>query len=184
MSRLVSRQTAAPLVRRFLDRFWKLLENDSVRPFIPLYYAPWLTWAILATFWLPPVSIIQTAMGPGVYTLWMWVTIPGTLAPMIGLAMRHGGSTTADITRPLLFADWMGLILQATGHAVMCTLLVLLEIAAISGAIDYKRGQGLYAGMTILVCFLLSSYMIGTAWLSASCLRKLWKGEQLNRGAP
>jgi hypothetical protein len=73
--------------------------------------------------------------------------------------------------------------MQATGHAVMCVLLVLFEISAVTGALDYKVTQGLYAGMTILCAFLLSSYMLGTALLSMQCLRKMWKGEQLGRGA-
>jgi hypothetical protein len=170
--------------RGFWAQFWELLEDDSVRRFVPVYYAPWLTWAIFATFWFPPVGIIQEAMGHTVYTLWVWITIPGTLAPMIGLVLRHGGSSFADMTKPLLLQDWMGLVMQATGHAVMCVMLVLLEYSAIVGAIDYMTTQGLYAGMTILVAFLLSSYMIGTFWLSMQCLRKLWKGEQLQRSSP
>lgn len=163
-------------------RFWELIENDSVRPFISMYYMPWLVWAVLATFWFPPVSIIETAMGHQVYVAWVWVTIPGTLAPMVGMALRHGGSPYAAIATPLLFADWMGLVMQATGHAVMCVLLVLFEYSAIVGVLDYMKDQGLYAGMTILVAFLLSSYMLGTGLLSAQCLRKMWKGEQLARG--
>lgn len=169
--------------RGFWDRFWELLENDSVRPFVSMYYAPWLVWAILATFWFPPVSIIQTAMGHQVYVLWVWVTIPGTIAPMVGLALRHGGSSVAGMTRPLLFQDWMGLVMQATGHAVMCVLLVLFEISAVTGALDSITNKGVWAGMTILVAFLLSSYMLGTALLSMQCLRKMWKGEQLRLAA-
>jgi len=167
--------------RGFWDRFWELLENDSVRPFVSLYYIPWLVWAILAVFWFPPVTLIESAMGHQVYVLWVWVTIPGTIAPMVGLALRRGGSSVAAMTRPLLFQDWMGLVMQATGHAVMCVLLVLFEISAVTGALDYKVTQGLYAGMTILCAFLLSSYMFGTALLSMQCLRKMWKGEQLAR---
>lgn len=167
-----------------LTRFWELVENDSVRPFVSLYYAPWLTWAVFATFWFPPVTIIETAMGHQVYVLWVWTTIPGTLAPMIGLAIRHGGSSVEEMTRPLLFQDWMGLVMQATGHAVMCVLLVLFEISAVTGALDSIETRGVYAGMTILVAFLLASYMIGTALLSMQCLRKMWKGEQLRLVAP
>lgn len=168
-------------IRSAWAKFWELLENDSVRPFVSMYYAPWLVWAVLAVFWFPPVTIIETVMGHQVYVAWVWLAIPGTLAPMIGMALRHGGSAYEDMTRPLLFADWMGLWMQATGHAVMCVLLVLFEYSAITGALDYKATQGLYAGMTILVAFLLSSYMLGTALLSAQCLRKIWKGEQLAR---
>jgi hypothetical protein len=168
--------------RGFWDRFWELLENDSVRPFVSMYYAPWLVWAILATFWFPPVTLIQTAMGAQVYTLWVWVTIPGTIAPMVGLALRHGGSSVANMTTPLLFQDWMGLVMQATGHAASCVLLILLEYSLVQGAVHYWDDQGTYAGVTILFAFLLSAYMFGTGWLAAQCLRKIQKGEQLKRG--
>jgi hypothetical protein len=168
-------------LRLVLSKFWTLLENDSVRPFISLYYIPWLAWAVLATFLFPPVTIIETAMGHGVYVLWVWATIPGTAAPMVGLAMRHGGSSVADISTRLLFRDWMGLWLQAVGHAVVCVLLILFEVSAVIGAMDYAETQGKTAGMTILVTFLLSAYTVGTALLSMQCLRKLWKGEQLRR---
>jgi hypothetical protein len=63
----------------------------------------------------------------------------------------------------------------------MCVLLILFEISAVSGAITYWQSEGVYAGMTILIAFLLSSYMFGTAILSLQCLRKIQKGEQLKR---
>lgn len=167
--------------RRLVARFWDFVEDDSVRGFIPLYYTPWLIWAIFATFLFPPVSILQEAMGHGVYVAWVWITIPGAIAPLVGLAMRHGGSDIDDMGDLLLFRDWMGLCLQATGHAVMCVLLILFEYSAILGAMAYWKSEGVYAGMTILVAFLLSSYMFGTAVLSLQCLRKIHKGEQLKR---
>lgn len=172
-----------PHRRSLLARFWEFVENDSVRNFIPLYYLPWLVWAAFATFLFPPVSILQEAMGHVWYVAWVWITIPGAIGPLLGLAMRHGGSDIDDMSQPLLFRDWMGLVLQGTGHAVMCVLLVLFEISAVSGAVDYWQHQGLYAGMTILVAFLLSSYMFGTFILSLQAIRKIHKGEQLKRNA-
>lgn len=166
-----------------IDRFWKLVEDDSVRRFIPIYYTPWLVWAIFATFLFPPVGILETAMGHLVYVAWVWITIPGAAIPMIGLVMRHGGADIHKMTTPLLLRDWMGLVMQATGHAVMCVLLILFEYSAAIGAVNYMATQGGYAGMTILVAFLLSSYMFGTALLSMQCLRKMWKGEQLRLAA-
>jgi hypothetical protein len=65
----------------------------------------------------------------------------------------------------------------------MCVLLILFEISAVRGALDYWNTQATYAGMTILVAHLLSAYMLGTALLSMQCLRKVWKGEQLRQAA-
>lgn len=169
-------------MKGFWDRFWELIESDSVRPFISLYYTPWLAWAILATFWFPPVSIIQESMGHAGYVGWVWATIPATLVPMIGLAMRHGGSSVEDMTTPLLVRDWFGLFLQWGGHACACVLLVLFEISAVMGALNYE-GPSPYAGMTIFVAFLLSAYTLGTGLLSVQCLRKIWKAEELKRKA-
>jgi hypothetical protein len=173
--------TVKNALRSAAARFWSLVDSDSVRPFVSMYYIPWLLWALLATFLFPPVAIIETTMGHTVYVAWTWIAIPGTLASMAGLAMRHGGGDIHDMTTPLLLRDFMGLVLQATGHAVMCILLLLFEICAVAGVIDYKATQGVYAGMTILVAFLLSSYMVGTALLSLNSLRKLYKGEQFKR---
>lgn len=170
-------------IRPLVTRFWALLDNDSVRPFISLYYIPWLIWSMFATVVLPPVTVLEAAMGHSVYDAWVWLTIPGTLFPMVGLGLRHGGSSVAHISTPLLFQDWMGLWMQATGHACMCILLLLFEISAVQGAIDYMAQQGVYAGMTIFVASILSSYVLGTFLLSMQCLRKIWKGEQLKAAA-
>lgn len=167
--------------RPLFRRFWEFVEDDSVRNFIPLYYLPWLLWAIFATFLFPPVSILQDAMGHNAYIAWVWMTIPGAVGPLVGLMMRHGGSDIANMSTPLLLRDWMGLVLQGTGHAMMCVLLILFEISAVEGAINYMQTEGLYAGMTILVAFLLSSYMFGTFVLSLQAVRKIQKGKQLKR---
>jgi hypothetical protein len=162
-------------------RLLTLLDNDSVRPFVPMYYVPWLTWAILATFWFPPVSVLETGMGHSVYVLWVWLTIPFTLAPMIGLLMRHGGTTYDEIKTPLLLSDWMGLFMQAAGHACMSVLLFLFEYAAVKGALEIMSTDPETAGLILFVAFVLSSYVLGTALLSMQCLRKVHKGEQLRR---
>jgi len=109
------------------------------------------------------------------------------LADLTGWTVRRrvrqhdGDSDIDDMSELLLFRDWMGLCLQATGHAVMCVLLILFEYSATRGAIAYWRAEGVYAGMTILIAFLLSSYMFGTAVLALQCWRKIQKGEQLKR---
>lgn len=165
------------------SRFWSLIQSDSVRPFISLFYAPWLMWALLAAFVFPPVQIIQEQMGHGVYVAWVWISIPGTLAPIIGLQMRHGGASIEEMNSPLLFRDWMGLFLQWGGHSCMCVLLILFEVSATLAALNYS-GPNNYAGVTIFAAFLLSAYMFGTALLAVQCLRKIWRGEELRTSEP
>lgn len=163
-----------PLVRL---KAWLLnkLDNDSVRPWVPAYNSAWLAWAILATFWLPPVATIHQAMGPDAYTLWVWMAIPANLGPIVGLAMRHGGSSVGSISKPLLFADWMGLFLQSGGHAIAHVLLIMFEISVIITVLTYD-GPAVYAGMTIFTGFMLLPWTGGVAFLCAQCLRKVQRG--------
>lgn len=165
---------------RLVALIWQIIESDSVRPFIPLYYIPWLIWGILATTVFPPIAIIEETMGHPGYVLWVWSTICGTSAAVTGLLMRHGGEALISMSKPLLARDWMGLCLQCGGHSCMCVLLILFEISAITAVLD-RSAEGTYAGMTLFAAFVLSSYLIGTGLLALQCLRKLWMGEQLKR---
>jgi hypothetical protein len=171
-----------PLGTRIKTWWIEALDNDSVRPWVPMYYYPWLAWAILATFWLPPVSIIEEGMGSVIYMAWVVLAIPGTIGPIMGLRMRHGGSTIQSMSILLLLRDWMGLIFQAGGHAISCILLVMFEIAACMGAWNYV-GPRPYAGLTIFAAVMLLPWTTGTAILCAQCLRKIQRGLQLERGA-
>lgn len=172
---------------RLVDRLraWWIdkLESDSVRPWVPMYCAAWLIWALLATFLFPPVSTIEQAMGSEAYWLWVWMAIPGNIGPIIGLQMRHGGSALQSISTPLLLRDWMGLFFQAGGHAICCLLLIQFEISVIIAAATYE-GPAAYAGMTIFAGVMLSPWTGGTFILCAQTLRKLQKGLRLERGAP
>lgn len=161
-----------PLVRL---KAWLLnkLDSDSVRPWVPMYYWPWFVWAILATFWLPPVTLIQEGMDSKLaYTLWVWAAIPGTFGPIMGLWMRHGGSSLQALPKLLLLRDWMGLIFQAGGHAICCVLLIMFEISAWIGVANYSGPQP-YAGLTVFAAVMLTPWMLGTATLCAQCVRKL-----------
>lgn len=164
-----------------LKSWWlNKLDNDSVRSWVPDYCATWLTWAILATFWLPPIQTICDAMSPAAYSVWVWLSIPANLMPVIGLKMRHGGSSVQAMTTPLLAADWFGLFLQAAGHALAHVLLVMFEVSVVIAAVTYD-GPAVYAGMTIFAGAMLSPWMRGTLLLSAQCLRKVQKGLWLER---
>jgi hypothetical protein len=163
-------------------KLWWLnrLDSDSVRDFIAPYCSAWLAWAILATFWFPPISTISESMGLTTYYLWVWAAIPANLAPIIGLWMRHGGAAIAEMSNRLLFRDWMGLIFQATGHATCFILLVLFEVSAWTGAYAYD-GPLLYAGMTIFAGMMLIPWTCAVALLCAQCIRKIQIGMRLDR---
>jgi hypothetical protein len=151
------------------------LDNDSVRQWVPPYCAAWLTWALLATFWLPAVPTIEPIMGHLAYVLWVWLAIPGNLFPTIGLWMRHGGSAVGDMSNRLLFRDWMGLILQATGHAACHVLLVMFQISAWVAVANYT-GPSAYAGMTLFCAIMLTPWTFGVLLLCAQCVRKIQRG--------
>lgn len=166
-----------------LKLWWlETLDTDSVRKWVPPYCTIWLTWAILATLVFPPVPTIHESMGPAAYWVWVVVAIPANLAPMVGLKMRHGGSAIQDMSDRLLFRDWMGLILQATGHAVCHVLMLMFEIAAWIAVWNYD-GPNAYAGLTIFTASLLLAWTGGTAILCAQCVRKIQRGLRIEREA-
>lgn len=167
------------MLTAWLKAWWiTTLEEDSVRRWIPPYCTIWLTWAILAVLVFPPVPTIYQQMGAGTYWAWVWIAIPANLFPIVGLWMRHSGSTVADMSNRLLFRDWMGLILQATGHFVCHVLLLMFEIAAWMAVADYD-GPNSYAGLTVFAASMLLAWTSGTLILCAQCIRKIQRGRQL-----
>lgn len=168
-----------PTLADRLKIWWlKKLDNDSVRQWVPHYNAAWLSWALLATFLLPPVPTVYEAMGPPAYWMWVWFAIIANSTPMIGLWMRHGGSSFQAMTTKLLKQDWYGLYLQAAGHALAHVLLLMFEVSAIITVFTYD-GPALYAGLTVFVAFMLAPWCEGTLLLCAQCLRKVQRGFQL-----
>lgn len=170
----------ATLVDRLRHWLIDALEADSVRRWVTPYCTIWLTWALLAIAVFPPVATISESMGAGAYWAWVIVAVPANIAPMVGLKMRHGGSTVQDMSDRLLFRDWMGLVLQATGHAVCHILLVMFEIAAWIAVWRYN-GPNAYAGLTIFTASMLLAWTGGTALLCAQCVRKIQRGVQRER---
>lgn len=154
------------------------LDEDSVRRWVPPYCTIWLTWAMLAILVFPPVPTIYDSMGTAAYWLWVWIAIPANAFPMIGLWMRAGGSAVNRMSDRLLFRDWMGLILQATGHAVCHVLMVMFQIAAWIAVWNYD-GPNEYAGLTIFTASLLLAWTGGTALLCAQSIRKIQRGMQI-----
>lgn len=167
----------------WLKAWWlETLDTDSVRKWVPPYCSIWLVLALLQTFLFPPVPSLYEQMGPVAYWLWVWIAIPANLAPMVGLWMRHGGSDIKDMPKGLLFRDWMGLVLQATGHAVCHVLLLMFEVSAWIAVWNYD-GPNTYAGLTIWAAGMLLAWTGGTAMLCAQCIRKIQRGLRLEEKA-
>lgn len=163
-------------------KIWWLnkLDNDSVRQWVPHYNAAWLSWALLATFLLPAVPTVSESMGLPAYTMWVWLAIPANSLPVIGLWMRHGGSSIQTMSNRLLIRDWYGLFLQAAGHALAHVLLLMFEISAIITIFTYD-GPNIYAGLTVFAAFMLAPWTEGTLLLCAQCLRKVQRGMQIEK---
>ena len=175
---------AHPPVASLADRlkhWWlKKLDSDSVREFVPHYNAAWLTWAVLALFFLPAVPTVSQSMGISAYWVWTGLAIPANALPIIGLRMRHGGSAVQDMSTRLLMRDWYGLFFQAAGHALACFLLLMFEISAVITVFTYD-GPNTYAGLTVFAAFMLWPWTEGTLILCAQSLRKVQRGLQLER---
>lgn len=152
-----------------LARVLALIDSDSVRPFIWLYYLPFLGWGLYGTFIAEPIALIINEMGALAYNLWVWAPIPATTVALFGLYLRHGGSAAEEINHALLRRDYLGLWMQFGGHACMGIVLMIYEVTGIAGA---------YWGQPVISIFLISSYLIGVMLLAAQCLRKIWRGSR------
>lgn len=152
--------------------FWSLLDSENVRLFVWPYYMSLLTWGIYAAVWAQGITIVEPEMGHTVYVAWVWAHITGTLSVMIGLLLREGGKTLAEMTTFMLFRDWVGLWMQLGGHFCMGLVLIAYEVSGVRGA---YFGQGVYS------LFLVPPYIIGCTFLCLQTGRKLWRAEALNR---
>lgn len=162
-----------------LRGWWReTLESDSVRKWIPSYCAVWLGWALFALFILPPVPSLEEVLGHPAYLAWVVMAIPANFGVIAGLWMRQGGAAVADMTTPLLFRDWMGLISQATGHIVCHLLMIEFQITAWIAVYTYD-GPNTYAGLTIFAATLLLPWTFGTLLLFLQCLLKIQRGKAL-----
>ena len=165
--------------------FWDLVDGDSVRPFVWVYYAPLLAFGVvaIAAVWLCTASIQPVALA----VLWVWVQVPATLSAMVGLALRRGGTPVAQMSTLLLFRDWMGLFMQFGGHACMAVVLIAFELVA--GSIVALGPAGIAAGaLGVIIWWIIlfamaaiSSYVIGCTLLSLQVARKVKRGIQLRR---
>lgn len=156
----------------FWYQFWRAIDSDSVRVFIPFYYLFLLIASLYLGLFAYPIDLIVRPMGQLVYNAWVWLQLPATTMALGGLWLRHGGSAVADISNRLLFRDWMGLWMQLGGHACMCLVLTTFVLTAIVGAV---WGQPIYGPIGYI------AFVIGTFVLSLQCARKLRRGFQIER---
>lgn len=168
----------AERIRRIWAKFWKLVDSNSVRHYIWVYYIPLFAFGVYATIWLP-VNMVEPMLGHFWANAWAWVQIPATLCAMGGLLLRHGDVDTADMTPLRSRADWLGLCMQAGGHFCMCSV--------IAGGQVIMWSQFNNPSIWIWVAFAAffgTSYVVGTALLSLQCVRKVLKGLELQRAVP
>jgi hypothetical protein len=162
-----------------LKAWWfKVLRNESVRSFISPYCVVWLLFAVPATFVLPPIKTFSDIMGMDGYLFWVWAAIPANAAPIVGLAMRHGGQNITDMSVRLLFRDWMGLIMQILGHSVCFLLLVWFEVTAWIAVLTYE-GPNEWAGVTYFCAIMLIAWTGGVFILCAQCVAKVKRGIEI-----
>jgi hypothetical protein len=166
-------------LRNAWAEFWNLVDGDSVRPFIMLYYVPLLAFGVLAVVLLPADFANVLAF------LWIWVQIPATSSAMVGLWLRRGGTPVVDMSNLMLFRDWCGLVMQLGGHACMSVVLLAFELVAWDVARQVAATPGALAvllwWLIVFAMFAISSYVIGCTLLSLQVARKIWRGIQLRR---
>lgn len=172
-------------IRGIWTKFWDLVDGDSVRPFIWLYYIPLLAFGVAAIVVVAMLHIMSIPSAP-LAALWIWVQVPATCSAMAGLALRHGGTPVDEMTTLLLFRDWLGLFMQFGGHACMGVVLLAFELVAYDVA-----GQAMAAVPGLLGVLLwwiilfamaaISSYVIGCTLLSLQVARKILRGIELRR---
>jgi hypothetical protein len=162
-------------LRRAVSRFWELLDSETVRLFVWPFYLALLAFGVYAVLWLNPINALSGSMGVFHYKLWVFAQIVGTGTVLSGLVMRHGGKSLTQMTTPLLFFDWMGLVFQMFGHLCMFWVLLDFEIYA---ARTIVWGQDV---LRIYAIFALCPYVLGCVFLALQVWRKIWHGEQLHR---
>lgn len=159
------------LTRKFL----RMLDSESVRLYVWPFYLGLLAFGAYALSWLDADTALGNSMGHFHYSLWVWTTIFGTVTTLFGLALRHGGRPVAEMNAPLLFVDWLGLMLQLGGH--LCVFWVLLDFEIYAArTINWRHDA-----IRIFAVFALSPYVIGCMFLAMQVARKLWHGEKLHR---
>lgn len=163
------------------ERFGLFLDKNGVSPlWIVLYYIPLLAWGIFTAIWPEPISVVAPVMGQTFFVAWCWAHIPGTLVAMAGVGLRDNGNTP-----PRLMTDWalrrdfLGLMMQAAGHAAMCLVLLAYEYSVVVSALRGITGRATeYSG------FALSAFVVGTWFLSVQAVHNYRKGSKLNLATP
>jgi hypothetical protein len=159
-------------VKHAVNRFLEMVDSETVRLFLWPFYFALLCWGVYASFFAAPIQFVYPVMGRVLYDVWVWIFIPASLFVMIGLAIRHGGKSLAEMTTPMLFTDYVGLWMQLGGHVSVFFAATAFEVSAIKAA---------PWGLAAFPIFLLAPYVPGCLFLAVQTGRKLWQGEALHQ---
>jgi hypothetical protein len=162
-------------VRKALNWFNEQVDSETVRLFVWPYYFGLLAFDLLAFALIPLDNPLSQQMGRVHYLTWLSVMLTGITAVLLGLVLRHGGRPIHKMTLPFLFADWMGLCLQAGGHLCMFWVLLDFEIELFQLITWWTDVVRIFAWCA------LSPYVMGCLWLAYGVARKLQQGERLHQ---
>lgn len=108
-------------LKQWWRAFWRLLDSESVIPFVWIYYIALLGWGVFATVTSQSDSFVAHGMGV-FYWPWVVVQIPATLSVMAGLVWPRCSPSLVQMT------DRPDLWLQCAGHSCMFFVLLGYEV--------------------------------------------------------
>ena len=122
-----------------------------LRLLIWIYYVPLWIWGVYGTFFAGPPTFVKPVMGNWTYDAWIWLHLIATTTVMVGLRIENRCSRLRGK------AKYIGLGMQAGGHACMFWVLLAYEMSAVWVS---RWGQGTYSVFVIAPyvagCFLLT----------------------------
>jgi hypothetical protein len=146
------RNTATTSLIRARLNLLAMMDSDSVIPFFWAYYGWLLIWGVCAALFDLPPAIVNDAMGPFTYNLWVWMHILGTSAGMGGLVLSR-------------WKEYNGLCIQLAGNFTMGGVLLAYEASVV---MESWWSRDMYTFV------LVAPYVMGAFFLGATCVRKLW----------
>lgn len=164
----------AMTARHVINRFWALVDSESVKLFVWPYYAAMLAWGIYGTFLAAPIEVVDPVMGHWIYNLWVWLCIAGPVSVMIGLIL---GSICGHLSRRSQRCarekgEYVGLWMQLGGNVCAGFILSAFEFSVVTAPDPDEFG---------FVALILAPYILGCGFLALTVARKLWLIERLQQ---
>ncbi len=124
-----------------LDRFWRILDSETVRLYQVLMYTTFAVGGIYLTVAPGPESAVLSEMGTRVHEVWALLLIIAPIVVLIGTRLRN---------------RWSGLILESAGDLCIFLLLATYVVAVI----QTSWGRGVFSlpthiGLTVSVLLLV-----------------------------